>query len=269
MATSPGMASATPGASSGLQLILAASRLDVGANRFPIGIVRDDRSVKDAQVHLRFYNLNSGNPVLAGETDAPFYGDNLGEAGVYVARTTFSEAGHWGVEALINQPGYASETKRVAFEVALQDPVPKVGDPAPPSKNLTLKDVNGDRSKISSSDEDDSILHTISIADALKNGKPTVILFATPKFCTSRTCGPSHQVILALARNYADRVNFIHVEVYKDFKTFEPADAMLEWHLDTEPWLFFVGTDGKIVERYEGGITSKEIVPAFQKFIGQ
>lgn len=262
-------ASATENLENGLQVLLAASHLDVGLNRFPIGLVRDNRSVKDAQVHLKFYDLATEPPVLTAEADAPFYGDNLGEAGVYVARTTFSKAGRWGVEAIVNQPGYAPETKRVGFEVSAQDPVPNIGDDAPPSKNPTLQDVGGDRSKISSSDEDDRILHLISVADALKNGKPTVILFATPKFCTSRTCGPSHQVVLSLARNYADQVNFIHIEVYKDFKTFEPADAMREWHLDTEPWLFFVGANGKIVERYEGGITSKEIVPAFLKFIGQ
>ncbi len=265
----PAPASALPDAANGLQVILAASHLAVGQNRFPIGLVRDDRSVKDAQVHLKFYDLSSDTPTLTTETDAPFYGDNLGEAGVYVGRTTFSKAGNWGVEVSVAQPGYAPQTLRVGFQVALQGAVPKIGDAALPSKNLTLQDVGGDRSKISSSDQDDSILHRISIADALKNGKPTVILFATPKFCTSRTCGPSHQVVLALAQNYADQVNFIHVEVYKDFKTFAPADAMVEWHLDTEPWLFFVGGQGKIVDRYEGGITSKEIVPAFLKFIGQ
>jgi hypothetical protein len=134
---------------------------------------------------------------------------------------------------------------------------------------LTLSDVNGDRSKISSALTDDTILHRINIADAVTSGKPTVILFATPRFCTTRTCGPSHQVVMSLAQNYADRVNFIHVEVYKDFETFAPADAMLEWNLRTEPWLFFVDANGVIVDKFEGGITSKEIVPAFLKFIGQ
>jgi hypothetical protein len=273
VAAPPAALTATPNAlgdaNAGLQVLLANSRNIVGANRFPLGVIRDGHSVKDAQVHLQFFDLTSGDAVATEETDAPFFGDNLGEAGVYVAHATFDKAGNWGVAVTVNQTGYAPETKRIAFQVLAKDPSPGIGDYAPRTKNPTLKDVNGDRSKISSATEDDSILHQISIADAVTNGKPTVILFATPRFCTTRTCGPSHQVVLSLARNYADKVNFIHVEVYKNFDTFEVADAMREWNLQTEPWLFFVDKNGKIVEKFEGGITAKEIVPEFLKFIGQ
>jgi hypothetical protein len=258
----------TPAAAAGLQVLLANSVHIVGPSRFPVGVVRDGHSVKDAQLHLKFYSLATDPPVLKGEADAPFYGDNLGEAGVYVAHTTFDSAGKWGVEAAVTQPGRAPETQRIGFDVLAKDPSPGIGDMAPRSRNPTLKDVNGDRTKISSATEDDSILHRISVADAVTNGKPTVILFATPRFCTTRTCGPSHQVVLSLAQNYGDRVNFVHIEVYKDFNTFEPADAMREWNLTTEPWLFFVDPSGKIVAKYEGGITAKEIVPDFLKFIG-
>lgn len=54
----------------------------------------------------------------------------------------------------------------------------------------------------------------------------------------------------------------------KNFETFEVVDAMREWNLETGPWLVFVDASGKIVRKYEGGITSKEIVPDFLKFIG-
>ncbi len=266
---SPTAAVSTDSVNAGLQVLLANSRLVPGANRFALGLVRDGKSLKDAQVHLKFFDLNSGDAVATAETDAPYFGDNLGEAGVYVAHTTFDKSGNWGVEVMVNENGQPSESKRIAFSVLEQDPSPAVGADAPRTKNPTLKDVNGDRTKISSALDDDSILHQISIADAVTNGKPTVILFATPRFCTTRTCGPSHQVVMSLAQNYGDRVNFIHVEVYKNFDTFEVADAMREWNLETEPWLFFVDKNGKIVEKFEGGITSKEIVPAFLKFIGQ
>jgi hypothetical protein len=262
-------ASPTPDPAQDLQVLLASSQHVVGANRFPVGVIRGGRSVKDAQVHLKFFDITSGEPVAQGEAAAPYFGDNLGEAGVYVGYVDLDKPGAWGVEATVTEPGHAPETKRIGFEVLAQDPSPGVGDDAPRTKNPTLKDVNGDRTKISSALDDDSILHRISIADAVTNGKPTVILFATPRFCTTRTCGPSHQVVMSLAQNYADRVNFIHVEVYKNFETFEAADAMQEWNLRTEPWLFFVDAQGKIVAKYEGGITSKEIVPAFLKFIGQ
>jgi hypothetical protein len=266
--------SATPTATLGtptpstLQIIIANSQHVMGANRFPVGVIRDGHSVKDAQLHLKFFDLTTKSLVPKAETDATYYGDNLGEAGVYVAHANFDTPGNWGVEASVTETGYPTETQRIGFEVLAKDPSPGVGDDAPHTKNPTLQDVNGDRTKVSSAEYDDSILHRISIADAVTNGKPTVILFATPRFCTSRTCGPSHQVILSLAQNYADKVNFVHVEIYKDFQTFALADAMTEWNLQTEPWLFFINPQGKIVEKFEGGITSKEIVPEFLKFIG-
>ncbi|MBI4673084.1 MAG: thioredoxin family protein [Chloroflexi bacterium] len=263
-ATPRGLGSPAPG----LEILSANSAHVVGPNRFAFGVIRDGRSVREAQVHLKFYDLTSGVAAATDETDAPFFGDNLGEAGLYVAHTTFDKAGDWGVEATVNETGHAPETQRIAFEVLAQDPSPGSGDDAPRTKNPTLRDVNGDRTKISSALDDDSSLHQISIADAVTNGKPTVILFATPHFCTTRTCGPSHQVVMGLAQNYADKVNFIHVEVYKNFETFEIADALREWKLETEPWLFFVDKHGKIVEKFEGGITAKEIVPAFLKFSG-
>jgi len=266
---SPAPTDASAAADAALQVLLANSRHVVGENRFALGLARGGRSVKEAQTHLRFFDLTTDQALARQETDAPFFGDNLGEAGVYVAHATFDKAGNWGVEVTVTEPGRAPETKRIAFSVLADDPSPGIGDMAPRTHNPTLQDVNGDRAKICSAFEDDSLLHQSSIADAVTSGKPTVILFATPRFCTSRTCGPSLQVMMGLAQNYADKVNFIHIEVYKNFDTFEVADAMREWNLETEPWLYFVAKDGKIAARFEGGITTREIVPAFLKFIEQ
>ncbi len=46
-----------------------------------------------------------------------------------------------------------------------------------------------------------------------------------------------------------------------------PVVAVREWGLRTEPWLFLVGADGKIVNRYEGGITVEEIQPDVEKLV--
>lgn len=255
-------------ASTPLNVGLANSEHVVGANRFALGVVRDGKAVKNARVHLKFFDLTTGDQIEKEETDAVFTGDNSGEVGLYIAHANLDKAGTWGVETTVAQDGFAPDVKRIGFQVLAQDPTPAIGADAPRSKNPTLKDVNGDRSKISSATEDDSILHRLSIADAVTNGKPSVILFATPGYCTSKMCGPSHQVVMALAQNYADRVNFVHVEVYKDFETFTPADAMVEWNLTTEPWLFFVDKNGKIAEKFESAITTQETVPEFLKFIG-
>src|SRR5438045_2662431 len=61
--------------------------------------------------------------------------------------------------------------------------VPMIGDAAPASKNLTKMDVKSLDEIDSARPHDD--MHDLTIADAVKSGKPTVVLFATPGFCES------------------------------------------------------------------------------------
>ena len=100
----------------------------------------------------------------------------------------------------------------------------------------------------------DEVLLRYSVADSLEAKVPFVVTFATPKFCTSRTCGPVVDVVEEVPRRLEDdNVRFIHVEVYEDN---DPANGynrwMKEWKLPTEPWTFLVGADGKIASRSRG-----------------
>ena len=71
--------------------------------------------------------------------------------------------------------------------------------------------------QITTSRPPDLPLLRYSIADSLAAHKPFVVTFATPKFCTSRTCGPVVDVVQAVRRRFERRgVRFIHVEVYTD-----------------------------------------------------
>jgi glutathione peroxidase-family protein len=42
---------------------------------------------------------------------------------------------------------------------------------------------------------------------------------------------------------------------------------MREWGLETEPWTFVVGSDGKIVERFEGAVSVLELEKAVEDLI--
>src|SRR5439155_788625 len=127
----------------------------------------------------------------------------------------------------------------------------------------------------------------------LQSGKPTALLFATPAFCKTATCGPSLEVMQGLQKKYAGKVNFIHAEVYKypfdqsvqlqqqnadkaakanramtpDEERAGLSDAMVAWHLNSEPWLFLIDARGIIAGRYEGGITKEELAPALDKLV--
>ena len=111
-------------------------------------------------------------------------------------------------------------------------------------------------------------MHALSLDDALGNGKPTVVLFATPALCASRTCGPSLAAVEELRGRYGADANFVHVEIYPGRSYEEPAAAVAEWNLPSEPWLFLIDDGGKVVERYEGGIGLTELEPAVRALIG-
>jgi hypothetical protein len=142
---------------------------------------------------------------------------------------------------------------------------PDVGASAIASNTPTLDDATLD--ELSTSTTPDPELYKISIADALAAKKPFVVVFATPKYCTSRTCGPVVDVVSAVRRKHADDgIPFIHVEIYQNN---DPAKGenqwVKEWKLPSEPWVFLVGADGTIKSRFEGTLSVDELDEAVAK----
>jgi hypothetical protein len=153
--------------------------------------------------------------------------------------------------------------------VSADDPEPGPGDPAPASETPTLASVGGDASKITTRTPPDESLLEYSVAQSLQDKVAFVVTFSTPKYCSSRTCGPVVDVVEEVAKRFEDDdVRFIHVEVYEDN---DPAKGfntwMREWGLETEPWTFVVGSDGKIVERFEGAVSVLELEKAVEDLI--
>jgi glutathione peroxidase-family protein len=61
-------------------------------------------------------------------------------------------------------------------------------------------------------------------------------------------------------------VTFIHQEIYnendiqKGFK-----EQVARWRLPTEPWVFLVGRDGRVFERFEGALSVRELKAAVER----
>jgi hypothetical protein len=89
-------------------------------------------------------------------------------------------------------------------------------------------------------------------------------VFATPEFCTSRTCGPVVDVVDAVRKRFVGSgVRFIHVEIYRDNEPTKGFNRWVrEWHLPTEPWVFLVGRDGRIKDKFEGSVSTHELTAA-------
>ena len=108
-----------------------------------------------------------------------------------------------------------------------------------------------------------------SIAGALDAHEPFVVVFATPKYCESRTCGPTVETVDAVRRDLiSSPVRWIHVEIYEDN---DPAKGTNEWvkqwNLPSEPWVFVVDEQGVIRAKFEGAVSKDELEQAVRSHL--
>ena len=261
-----GAQTASPSAAPSIQALVVATQLVVGLARVPIGILDHNTPVADATVHVRAYAVG-GTAQLKSEADAPFRSEGLQGRGLYVAHLQLDTAGQWLAEVTVLRPGGAAITVTAPFRVLTAATVPTVGQAAPRSHNLTVNDVR-DVSYLDSGTPPDD-MHAISIADAIVQHRPTLVVFATPAFCASATCGPQVHAVQSLEAAYRERLTFIHVEIYQDFKP-DPAKRQLtptvgEWHLESEPWVFLIDRQGIIRAAFEGTAATDELKQAIDE----
>jgi hypothetical protein len=146
---------------------------------------------------------------------------------------------------------------------------PAVGARALRSQTPTIASTHGNFRLLTTKSPPDRDLLRYSVADSIAAHKPFLLVFATPKFCTSRTCGPVVDVVEAAKKRLAGGdVRFIHVEI---FKGNDPAKGynqwVKEWKLPTEPWIFLVGADGRIKAKFEGSVSVAELVAAVRTLL--
>ena len=274
-----------PSPAAGLQVLLTTSELVVGENRLAFGLLRDGRLLADARVAVRIYALEGEDARLVAETVARYdrlevveggkrthihpdgtrhvHGDATDVQGVYVARVTFPRAGTWGLEVLVRVGGGAAESARLSVGVLAESLTPMIGAPAPRSRNLVAADVP-ELKQIDSSEPPDPRLHQTRIADAIAQGKPQVIVFATPRYCTSRVCGPVVDIVRTLIPTYGDRVAFVHQEIWASGALQKLSPTVEEWNLRSEPWIFVVDGQGLVRARFEGITTRRELEAALR-----
>ena len=270
----------------GLVPEIVSTDLAVGPNNFSLGLLSEENEViLGAQVHLRFFQLVDDQAVFRGEGNARPVQVTLsftetrpdgttrtietGQIAVYKANVEFDQPGPWAVEITATLDGQSFEPASVPFQVRERSLSPAIGDPAPKSRQTILADVGGDISKIDTSDPADPDMHAMTIAEAVTSGQSTLIVFATPAFCLSRTCGPTKQIVDQLYPTYKGQVNFIHVEPYfldkvRSGEGLIPVPVMEEWGLQTEPWVFVIDGQGNVAAKFEGVVAPQELEAAIQ-----
>jgi hypothetical protein len=284
-ATAPGL---VPQAGGGLQPVLTTSELVVGQNRMAFGLLKEHQLLDEADIVVRVYELHGQQAQLKAQMPAPYarleaveqgkrvhvhsdgtrhvHNEVTDVRGIYVTQVTFERPGPWGLEVLARQGDGPVAVSRFTINVLAAPRTPAPGTPAPRSRNLIASDVL-DLRQIDTSDPPDPRLHQVRIADAIAQGKPQVIVFATPKFCTSRVCGPVVDIVRTLLPVYGDRVVFTHQEIWRDAAAHEFFPTVVEWNLQTEPWIFVVDGKGIVRAKFEGPTTTREIEAALQQLL--
>lgn len=269
----------TPGPG-GYAVVLSTGDLAVGQSRVAFVIFKGDVPVTDIPAFVRFFKIGANNqPQLKGSGPipwAPLGVDSTEDhgthndtelTGVYYVNIAFDEVGQWGIGVSLGDRLDERGEVRLAMEVKAKAEAPTVGSKAISVKSLTLRDAP--LKAIDTSPEPDEPFHQLSIAEALASGKPSVIAFATPSFCETRTCGPAMEIVGEAAKFFQGKANFVHVEPYKldseGVLAFGPGnqrqlvEAGVAWGLPSEPWVFVVDATGTVVARFEGPFTLEEL----------
>jgi hypothetical protein len=265
-AVPPAPAGATAAGPPPLTVAIASSDLAVGADRFAFGLFDPaQRLIEDAAVEVTFFHLGDEVAAPVEKAEAAFYPSVIEPAGLYVVNTTFDRPGEWGAEIRARLPDESeAPSQRVRFTVKPEPAAPGIGDAPPPTANRTLA-TEPDLAKLTSDPQPDPDLYGLTVDQAAASGRPTVVVFSTPGHCQSRVCGPVLDEVKAEKAKWSDRVNFVHIEVYKTFDPLVLADEMAAWGLQTEPWVFVLGADGRVVARLEGNITAAELEPILER----
>ena len=252
-------------------VIVITTDLALGSNRVVFGIVdRDGMPVRGQQAQVRALYLPPGQEpgVERASAVAEFKQWPAGPQGVFSTTLEFDTPGFWQLEVTTTGPAGTPIVAQGALQIKEKSDSPSLGDPAPPSVTPTVDDVE-DLATITSSTQPDPGLYRLSVHQAVAAGKPLVVVFATPAFCVSATCGPQVEVLSGVKDKFADRANFIHVEVFKDPHLIQggrptggTVPAVDEWNLPTEPWTFVVDKEGRISAKFEQFTTGEEIEKA-------
>lgn len=135
----------------------------------------------------------------------------------------------------------------------------QVGSKAPQVKTKTLADVDGDFSRITSYRHPDERMYQYSLDDALAQGKPVVLEFATPGHCT--VCDKQLQMLKGLMAEYENEVIFLHMDQYQNPEAFKAFKVM------GDPWTFIIDKNQIVQYRQSGRVLYGELDFALKRVL--
>jgi hypothetical protein len=265
----------TQGIAQGITPLLATTQLRAGTQRVSFLLIGANALVKapEATVTTSYLDGDSG---VSETTRAVFHLWPYGIRGDYSTELSFNQPGRWRLDISVVDAEFAGST-RLELEVADQVIVPDIGTIPPRSQTRTLESEGGLKT-LTTDFSPDPDLYLLSLEEAINGGKPSVIVFASPAFCTSPTCGPQVDTVAELKDQHQGEANFVHVEIYDnpqeiqgDLSQARIAEAVKEWRFDqiphwfNESWTYVLDSDGVVHQKFEGYVTLEELAEALQE----
>ncbi len=260
---------ATTESASTLQVILVSTDFAVGEPRISFAIF--DGSEAAANVTGVLINaVELGDDLSATDQLPAWTGEATGyvdyEIPYWVFYPQLETPGYWGMVAEITRSDGSTVRSDFLVQINSASTAPDVGEAAPASLNRTLA-TEPDIALLSSANDPDPALYQLTVADAIASGRPTVVGFLTPAFCQTRWCAPVLDSLEATRVETGDAVNFIHIEVFDDFQEMTIVKEMAEWGLESEPWVFVLDGQGRVVARFSGPLSPEELLTALQPLL--
>jgi len=244
---------------SGLEIGDAEEELLQGARRYAFGLIGQDGPLAGATATV-YVGTDPEKPptVTAGAVELSEPG--LKDRGLYVAQVPFDTAGDYFVAVVAKtKAGALRGGTRVTVKATSKAPAP--GSRAPSFATPTVSAPLGAK-PLCSRRPKPCTMHAVSLDAALRNGKPTVVVFAAPAFCRTELCGPDVEILQGVARRHAGKANFIHVEAYRGATN--PTDgklapALTKFGFESEPWLYVIDRKGVVSDRISGAFATTEV----------
>lgn len=264
--------------------IPVSSELAIGENRLLLNVIdsaNEPLASPDRELELRLYNLARDAASPASTVAAEYLPTTEALPGLYRASVHFSCWGEWGLETITTEPDGSQRSGRMIFSVRPSTTTPAIGAPAPVSTTPTARTA-AELALLTTDSQPDPDFYRTSVDEALEAGRPFLLIFSTPAFCRTRTCGPALDIVKSAASGFKDEVAFIHVEPYRleqDEGQLRPVldeqnqpiaiDAVAEWGLPSEPYIFVVDAGGRVTAKLEGVASEEEIEAALREVAGR
>ena len=265
-----------------LEAILATTDLEPGPNRFAFLLLTPQARVTVPEVEIASYLRTSDGSLPQQPTQvatAAFHLWLFGTRGSYISELTFDVPGSWVVIARVDDSELGDLTVEIPFPVRPSTITPPVGAIAPSTANKTVDTVDS-LAQLTTGSTPDPTLYQITIDEAVGNGLPTLLVFASPSLCTSPTCGPQVETVSEIAAARGRDANFIHIEVYDnpddiqgDLSRARYSNPVRDWGLTeiegyrNESWIFMLEPGGRIAARFEGYASGVELEEALDSVL--